>query len=340
LLHEAVKASIDCDRRFLIQQNHSATHLLQASLRKILGSHVTQQGSYVSDKGLRFDFNNFSNVDETKILEVEALVNSFIKQKNDVVVSYMNYDDAIKKGAMAIFSEKYSETVRVVDMGNSVELCGGTHVNCVCEIGSFAIGSISSIGSGIFRIEAVSGQTKSKILRFLRPLKKEIKNILNLILQLDPSYRFKYPKVVGSYQDILNLRTSLEELRRVKQIKDRDLKLKIRDNFLATLNNLTFPANQDFYIYESKDISLENLREGINLLWTKTKAKNLVCFNVSEKDISFLVRSETQQASAIISEINLKFASKGGGSKTLAQGGTPNIALAADILKYFKELLK
>ena len=132
--------------------NHSATHILFATLREIIGSHVSQQGSQVSSESLRFDFNNFQNLDDETLLKVEARVNEKIKEAIKVSIGEFTIDEAKAQGAIAEFGEKYGKYVRVINMDYTVDLCGGTHVSNTSEIGKFALASIESKGSGIYRI--------------------------------------------------------------------------------------------------------------------------------------------------------------------------------------------
>ena len=139
--------------------NHSATHLLHAALREVLGSHVGQRGSLVDPERLRFDFAHGEPVTSAELAEIEALVNSEIQRNTEVTTEILNYDDAIARGAMALFGERYGDSVRVLEMGGgfSVELCGGTHVHRTGDIGVLRVVSESGIAAGVRRIEAVSG---------------------------------------------------------------------------------------------------------------------------------------------------------------------------------------
>ena len=156
---DSVELCVDGAKRSAISKNHSATHLVQKALREVLGDHVQQAGSYVDEERLRFDFSHFSAMSEEALKKVEDLVNKKIAEAIPVVTEIMSLEDAKKTGAMALFGEKYGESVRVVKMGDfSTELCGGTHVANTSEIVTFKILSESGVSAGVRRIEALTGQ--------------------------------------------------------------------------------------------------------------------------------------------------------------------------------------
>jgi alanyl-tRNA synthetase len=156
---DSVLARIDAERRAAIRLNHSATHLLHAALRQVLGTHVTQKGSLVAPDRLRFDFAHFQPLTSAERAEVEKRVNAQIRANAEAAIRMMDYEDAIADGAMALFGEKYESRVRVLSMGDfSTELCGGTHVKRTGDIGIFHIVSETGVAAGVRRIEAVTGQ--------------------------------------------------------------------------------------------------------------------------------------------------------------------------------------
>jgi alanyl-tRNA synthetase len=157
---DAVEAQVNKERRTAIALNHSATHLLHASLRKVLGVHVEQKGSLVADDRLRFDFSHTQAVSPEELRHVEELVNSAIRDNKPVVTRVMALDEAVAAGAMSLFGEKYESDVRVLSIGDfSMELCGGTHVERAGDIGFFKILSESGVAAGVRRVEAVTGKT-------------------------------------------------------------------------------------------------------------------------------------------------------------------------------------
>ena len=163
---DQVVASITVDRRSAIRRNHTGTHLLHAALRSVLGDHVQQQGSMVGPERLRFDFSHFESVTDEQIAEIEDMVNADVLDNPMTSHVEMSMDDAKDKGAIAFFGDKYGDVVRVLEAGpNSIELCGGTHVHALGDIGLLKIVSESSIGSNIRRVEAVTGLATVDLLR-------------------------------------------------------------------------------------------------------------------------------------------------------------------------------
>ena len=175
----ALQAEVDGQRRLATALNHSATHLLHAALRKVLGSHVTQKGSLVEPERLRFDFSHYEAISPVELIEIEEIVNVQIRTNYAVNTQVMGYDEALEHGAMALFGEKYGSEVRVLTMGDfSVELCGGTHVKRAGDIGLFKIIAESGVASGVRRIEALTG---ASALQWIRETEQLLQGVAGLV---------------------------------------------------------------------------------------------------------------------------------------------------------------
>src|SRR5690606_12475342 len=176
---DLVDAAIDNARREAIRKNHSATHLLHAALRTVLGEHVTQKGSLVGSERLRFDFSHFEAVKPEELRLIERMVNEQIQRNNELQTRLMPIEQAKAAGAMALFGEKYDDEVRVLSMGEfSIELCGGTHVSRTGDIGLFKIVSEGGIASGVRRIEAVSG---SGAVSYVQQLEQQAQSVASAL---------------------------------------------------------------------------------------------------------------------------------------------------------------
>ncbi|MFA6151320.1 MAG: alanine--tRNA ligase [Chitinophagaceae bacterium] len=180
-----VTAKVNWEKRFETTYNHTATHLMHAALRKVLGAHVAQKGSLVNPEVLRFDFSHFSKMTDDEIRQVEQIVNEKIRENIPVVIKELPKEEAIKLGAMALFGEKYGDTVRVVtiDPNYSIELCGGTHVGHTGMIGVFTITSESAVAAGVRRIEALTG---AAAMRYFTDKVSQHKQIAELLKAKDP----------------------------------------------------------------------------------------------------------------------------------------------------------
>ena len=200
----SVTMLVDENRRMDIRRNHSATHLLHHALREVLGEHVHQAGSYVAPDQLRFDFSHVAPVTDEELLQIQRIANSMVLSDYQTHTDITTKDEAVAHGAMALFGEKYGEKVRMVTMGDSVELCGGTHCDSTGQIGFIRITNESGIGSGLRRIEAVTGMHSYNWMmekaEMLFRLSKEIKvpwgDLLDKVLSLQREARNKDKRCV------------------------------------------------------------------------------------------------------------------------------------------------
>ena len=241
--------------------HHSATHLLHYSLREVLGLHVKQAGSYVGPDKLRFDFTHFKPVSQAELKKVEVIVNQKIRENLPLEAEDMKYEMAIEKGAIALFEEKYSDSVRVISIGDtSMELCGGTHIQDTGEIGLFKIISESSISSGIRRIEAIGGETAFLFIQESLGTLNQIQhhfnqrqeNLLDFLIQLDKTLKEKDKqlqkmdkvdrekesgKIIGQVQSINNIKTVVEYVEDLDHQQLRSLadKVKIKNRGISIL---------------------------------------------------------------------------------------------------------
>ena len=208
---DSVSCFVDRVRRNMVARNHTATHLLHKALRMVVGEHIQQAGSFVNENSLRFDFTHFEGLTKEQLKEVEAIVNEEINRFEDVETLETDIETAKSKGAMALFGEKYGDTVRMVSCGNfSVELCGGTHVHNTGEIGCFKLLSESGVASGVRRIEAVSACAVYDIAN------KQAEVIEDCSAELKCNKDQLKNKIVSLSEELKNLRHELAEFKKAQ----------------------------------------------------------------------------------------------------------------------------
>jgi alanyl-tRNA synthetase len=327
-----VHASVDASRRRKIAIHHSATHLLHAALRKVLGSHVAQKGSLVNDEYLRFDFSHFSKMSDEEIKEVESLVNEKIRENIPVVTKQMPKEEALATGAMALFGEKYSDVVRVViiDPKYSIELCGGTHVGTTGELGFFKLRHETAVAAGVRRIEALSGKSAELYLNEELGLARSIRDIL------------KNPK--EPVKAIENLLAENSELKKkIEKLEAKQLSVLRAElvksatafngaNFLGAIVEVNSADALKKLCFDLKN----DLSNYLVVLAANVDGKPQVAVMVDES----LVATKNLEAPKIIKEhIAPLIKGGGGGQKTLATAGGQDASNLPLVIEKVKSLL-
>ncbi|MDR2831315.1 MAG: alanine--tRNA ligase [Rickettsiales bacterium] len=298
---DIVTASINRERRQNLRRNHSVTHLLHFALRKILGDHVTQKGSLVAPDKLRFDFSHNTQVTQDQLFLIEDMVNSLIRENLSTSTKVQSMNQAIDKGAMALFGEKYGDQVRVVNIGDSKELCGGTHVEHTGEIGLFKIVTESSVAFGVRRIEALTGQ---EAINYVRDNEINLKKVAESV---------KVPvSEITSRLSILNQERKESEAK----IKNLYKKFVSAENIKSTeINGINFVS------HAFTDIPANVIRE---FILQQQKSQTVVAFIVTEGNKTVLIVKVSKDLVNKISAkelISIAVGKNCGGNAELAQTG-------------------
>ncbi|MWN32552.1 MULTISPECIES: alanine--tRNA ligase [unclassified Gilliamella] len=324
---DTVTAAIDIELRERIRRNHSATHLLQAALQRILGNHVHQKGSLVNDNYLRFDFSHNQAITQEQIIEIENLVNRQIRRNLPVDIELMPIEEAKNKGAMALFGEKYDDIVRVLTMGDfSIELCGGTHVDRTGDIGLFKIVSESSIASGVRRIEATSGQNAMDL----------IHNESNLLTQIGQIVKSDKSAVLARIEQLFDQTKQLEKT--IEQLKAQ----KASQESAQLLNQCEKINNTNILIAKLDNIEAKVLRTMIDDLKNQLKTAVIILAAVNDGKINLAAGVTNDlikniKAGELVSQLALKIGGKGGGRPDFAQAGGMDLSALPEALSSVKK---
>jgi alanyl-tRNA synthetase len=329
-------AAINIEKRLYTSYNHTATHLMHAALRQVLGKHVAQKGSLVNPENLRFDFSHFARVTDEEIRQVEIIVNDKIRENIPVVITEMPKEEALKLGAMALFGEKYGNTVRVVvaDPNFSVELCGGTHVIHTGMIGVFKILSESAVAAGVRRIEGITGSTA---FHYLHEQFAGLREMANLLKSKDPLKAVE--KIILEKQELEKKLESLET-KQLQIVKAALLKERIAFPF----------ANGDAYFIGSQvevsnadqlkklafDLRLDLGENYLITLVANIGGKAAVCILMSDS----VNETKGLEAPKMIKEIITPLIKGGGGGqKTLATAGGQDASNLPEVIAQIRNLL-
>ncbi len=345
---DSVSAEVDNARRTKIRSNHTATHLLHASLRKYLGTHVHQAGSFLDDSRLRFDFSHNKSVSDEEKQNIENWVNEQINGAHNVKIATMSHKEAVAQGAMALFGEKYGDTVRVVNIEGtpSMELCGGLHVANTRDIKKFKLIKESGVSSGVRRVEAVSGAAledyyQSEIVNVL----SDIEKLQNELTKLNLKFSFDLSNQSNSEEKLFDLLKQKAEAEEKISSHKKELKKQEDEAFRANFMSKATDTAEDFVIKGENlkllafedEIAIDKLRELVDQARSKAGSDKVAFLAVSKLGFFVSKTNESQLSVAdfrqsLVSEQNFK----GGGDNIKAQGKVP-----ADLnLPKFKEWLK
>jgi alanyl-tRNA synthetase len=315
---DVVTAEVDSEKRDATRRNHTATHLMHAALREVLGTHVKQAGSIVAPNYLRFDFSHYQPLTQSEIEEIERLVNYHILRNEPVQTDEMEVEDAMRSGAMALFGEKYGEKVRVLSIKGaeeifSRELCGGTHVRATGDIGMFKITSDESIASGVRRIRAVTGVDAYE--RF-----REDEEIIGQVTSNLRTSRAELPAMIGRLQD---------DLKKARREAD-ELRLKIATGAAGSSSSNGDDAREvrgvRVLAREASGLDSAGVRQLSDTLLARIKSGVVVIGRSNDGKASLIVRTSddlTQKipAGQVIKELAPIIGGRGGGKADMAEGG-------------------
>ena len=326
---ESYKLKVNHEERELTKRNHSATHLLQSALIKVLGSHVKQAGSSVGPDRLRFDFTHSEALKPEEIAQVEELVNSAVASSLKVKASVMSKDEATKKGAMALFGEKYGDEVRVLEMGDfSVELCGGTHVSNTGDIGLFKILIETSLASGVRRIEAITSTTAINYLL----------NRSKILAEIEKNFAVKEEKVL---EKLAALQADSKD--KSKQLEALNDKLQNFESQNLFQNQSPIKGGLTLTIAKAPSADQGNMRKLGDIFVDKFPKGVLFLYAVEGDKVSFIMKTNRANSaadcSAVLKQVMPIVNGRGGGKPDNAQG-SGDAAKTDELLKAIEGALK
>ncbi len=326
-----VIAKVNIDKRTPTQVHHSATHLLHAALRSVLGKHVAQKGSLVNDEYLRFDFSHFAKVTDEELVNIETLVNEKIRENIAVVVKEVPKEEALAMGAMALFGEKYGDMVRVVimDLSYSVELCGGTHICNTGELGFFKIKHETAVGAGVRRIEAVSGKVAEDYVNEQFVLIDAIRGILK-----NPKEITKAIENLVSEKESLSKSIESFEAKQLSALKNQLLQTVEQVDGVNFIGQVVDVSNAD--ALKKLCFGLKELKDHVVVLAADVNGKANVAIMIDDNISS----SKNLEAPKLIKEhIAPLIKGGGGGQKTLATAGGQDASKLSEVIEKVKQLL-
>ncbi len=353
---ESILTHVDLPSREATARNHSATHILQKTLQEVLGDSVHQAGSRVDDKSFRFDFTYRGRLSDEILVDIEKKVNAKIKKNTKTKIEYMPISEAKKTGAMALFEDKYEDIVRVVTIGSSIELCGGTHVSNTQDIGPFAILKIENKGSDTYRIEGTTGNNIERELReVIKPYTTEIAKLLakskDLIKQAKKEkvecyfdFNIDY-QLLDSYSDVVYYKDALERLKisvkkLEKEVNDEiaNKSLSNTDAFMKILEQIN---GMNVIVATTKNYEISVLKQLVDNLANSLDNAFILLANLGKNSVNIICKTNIDKKEIhcgnIVKDICTKCSGNGGGNQFFAQGGGSD---ASNVDKYLKEVKK
>jgi alanyl-tRNA synthetase len=324
---ETLRLTVDASRRKAIMRHHSATHLLQKALREVLGEHVHQSGSLVTDARLRFDFTHFAALNPEEMDRIEAIVNQLVLENLPIRTEVLSKDEAMGKGAMALFTEKYGDEVRVVTMGDnvSVELCGGTHCTATGQIGLVKVVSESSVSAGLRRIEAIAGIRSLEHVRALNSLVAGVSERLRCT-----------PSEIGDRVG------SLQAKIREQENAIRDLNIRIATGQGAKEDEKEYAVGQfKVVVKKIENADIAQMREVGDRLKARIKSGVVFLYAPGDDKATYMTMATPDaakhyDAGRIMKKAMEEVGGRGGGKPLFAQGGA-DVGTIETVIKVFKE---
>ena len=351
---EGILTHVDKDSRDSICRNHSSVHLLQKTLQELLGTEVHQAGSRVDENTFRFDFVYRGRLSDELIINVENKVNEKVNAAIKTKIELMPLEEAKSKGAMALFEDKYDDIVRVVTMGGSVELCGGTHVNNTKDIEKIAILSVENKGSNTYRIEGTtSGNIKEQLKKVVKPYTDEIAKLLTKTkgiieqakkenIELDFDFESDSQEL-NSYQNIVYYKEQLERLKISVKKLEKEYNDEVANKSINNIDEITKQketiGGHNIIVVTTKDYEVPILKQLVDNITNSMENTFVLLANQNKSNVNIICKSNIDDKNIhcgnIVREICQKCQGNGGGNQFFAQGGGSD---AKDLPKYLKEL--
>ena len=345
------------EKRFAIMKNHSSAHLLQKSLQELLGDSVHQAGSKVDEKELRFDFTYHGKLSDELILKLENLVNDKVNAGYETKIEYMSLDEAKRKGAMALFSDKYGDTVRVVTMGDSIELCAGTHVTNTKDINRFAIASIENKGADTYRVSAATDKNIEEVLedevskynemmvKLLDKAKKIVLSAKELDIDLVFDFNINNNSPI-SYKDIVYNKFELERLRDNIKKLEKEFTMKKNEKSVSDLSSF-LDIKEDIngittIISITNGYDIGTLKQIVSNLSNQIDNNFILLANINEDNsVNYVAKSNSNRVNCgeIVKDLAVRSSGNGGGSSSFAQGGGTDATIVPKLLVNVKETI-